>query len=270
MYAHPSDFEYYPGMDFIAIPVVAGIASVLTFFSGFGLGTILMPVFAVVFPVDLAVALTAIVHLLNNLFKLTLVGKHADSSTILKFGLPAILAAFVGAWLLTLLSDFPPITVYSIFGREFQVLWIKTIIAILMAGFTIIELVPRFKNTEFDQKYLPLGGLFSGFFGGLSGHQGALRSAFLARMGLSKESFIATGVVVACMIDFARLGIYSKHLKSDGITNNLSLLVVTTLAAFAGAYLGSKFLKKITMHSIQLIVAGMLFLLAIALAAGFI
>jgi acyl-CoA reductase-like NAD-dependent aldehyde dehydrogenase len=42
--------------------------------------------------------------------------------------------------------------------------------------------------------YLPVGGLLSGFFGGLSGHQGALRSVFLLRAGLTKESFIATGV----------------------------------------------------------------------------
>ena len=99
-------------MDFLVIPIVAAVASVLTFFSGFGLGTILTPVFAVFFPIDLAVALTAIVHLLNNLFKLSLVGKYADKHTIRKFGFPAILAAFVGAWMLTRLSDFPPITTY--------------------------------------------------------------------------------------------------------------------------------------------------------------
>ncbi len=57
-------------MEFVVIPVVALLASLLTFFSGFGLGTILLPVFALFFPVDIAVALTAIVHLLNNLFEL--------------------------------------------------------------------------------------------------------------------------------------------------------------------------------------------------------
>jgi uncharacterized membrane protein YfcA len=257
-------------MDILIIPVVAAIASMLTFFSGFGLGTILTPVFAVFFPVDLAVALTAIVHLLNNLFKLSLVGKHADKRTILEFGLPAILAAFVGAWMLTHLADTPPIATYHMFGRELQILWIKLVIATLMIGFTIIEILPRFKNIVFDQKYLRLGGLLSGFFGGLSGHQGALRSAFLTRMNLSKEAFIGTGVVIACMIDVARLGIYSKHLTSGGLSDNLSSLIIATLAAFVGAYIGSKFLNKITMDTIQVIVAAMLFLLAIALGVGFI
>ncbi len=37
----------------------------------------------------------------------------------------------------------------------------------------------------------------TGFFGGLSGMQGAMRSAFLAKSGLGKEAFIATGAVIA-------------------------------------------------------------------------
>jgi hypothetical protein len=39
------------------------LASALTLFSGFGLGTLLMPVVALFFPLDLAIAMTAMVHL---------------------------------------------------------------------------------------------------------------------------------------------------------------------------------------------------------------
>ncbi|OFZ11088.1 MAG: hypothetical protein A2Z20_04150 [Bdellovibrionales bacterium RBG_16_40_8] len=63
-------------MDFVVIALVAFAASLLTFFSGFGLGTILLPVFAIWFPIDVSVALTAVVHFLNNIFKLMLVGKQ--------------------------------------------------------------------------------------------------------------------------------------------------------------------------------------------------
>lgn len=38
---------------------------------GFGLATLLMPIVAIFFPVVTAISLTAFVHLLNNLFKLT-------------------------------------------------------------------------------------------------------------------------------------------------------------------------------------------------------
>ena len=57
-------------------------------------------------------------------------------------------------------------------------------------------------------KYIPLGGALSGFFGGLSGQQGALRSAFLIRTGLNKETFIGTSVVSAVVVDVSRLIVY--------------------------------------------------------------
>lgn len=49
----------YNGMELIIICLVAFITAILTFFSGFGLGTILMPVFAIFFPVEIAIALGA-------------------------------------------------------------------------------------------------------------------------------------------------------------------------------------------------------------------
>jgi uncharacterized membrane protein YfcA len=61
---------------------------------------VLLPVFALFSPIEIAIGMTAVVHLLNNLFKLILLGKHANKSVVLKFGLPAILAVFGGAWLL--------------------------------------------------------------------------------------------------------------------------------------------------------------------------
>ena len=49
-------------VDFVLIPLAALVASGLTLFSGFGLGTLLTPIFALFMPVELAVAATAIVH----------------------------------------------------------------------------------------------------------------------------------------------------------------------------------------------------------------
>ena len=91
-------------MTMLVVCTVALLASGLTFFSGFGLGTLLLPVFAFFFPLEEAIALTAVVHFLNGLFKLALVGRHVDRGVILRFGLPAIAAAFVGARALHALS----------------------------------------------------------------------------------------------------------------------------------------------------------------------
>lgn len=56
-------------MSFIIIPLTALVASLLTFFSGFGLGTILLPVFAMYYDTPIAVGLTAMVHLATIFLK---------------------------------------------------------------------------------------------------------------------------------------------------------------------------------------------------------
>ena len=139
-----------------------------------------------------------------------------------------------------------------------------------MLFFSLFEIIPYLKNLEFKRNKLYFGGLLSGFLGGLSGNQGALRSAFLLRCGLSKEGFIATGIATACAVDITRLSIYfSRFVKIDLQKNGL-LLAVAVLSAFLGAYLGSKALKKITLGFIQLAVTIMIFVLSILLALGII
>ncbi len=69
-------------MNYLIVCVVALVVSGLTFFSGFGLGAMLMPAFALFFPVPVAVAATAIVHLANNIFKVVLIGRKANWSAV--------------------------------------------------------------------------------------------------------------------------------------------------------------------------------------------
>ncbi|MDZ7606173.1 MAG: hypothetical protein U5K79_11440 [Cyclobacteriaceae bacterium] len=108
----------------------------------------------------------------------------------------------------------------------------------------------------------------SGFFGGLSGNQGAFRSAFLIKSGLSKDAFIATGIVIACMVDFSRLGVYMTRFSKSGMQENLVLVIAATASAFIGAYAGNALLKKITLSTVQQIVTIMLIILSIALGLG--
>ncbi len=257
-------------MEYLVISAAALFASLLTLFSGFGLGTLLLPVFALFFPLNVSVAMTAIVHLLNNLFKLALFGRYADRATVMRFGIPAVLAAMAGAWTLLWLSGLSPLTSYHIFERDFHVTPVKLIIALLMLLFAVIELVPAFDKLSFEKKYLPFGGLMSGFFGGLSGHQGALRSAFLIRCGLTKESFIATGVMVACLVDVTRISVYTAHFSLSGIGDNFLLLLTATASAFLGVFAGTRLVKKVTMRTIQIIVSFMLAVIALGLGTGII
>ena len=255
---------------YIIICLFALIGSGLTFFSGFGLGTILVPVFAIFFPIELAIALTAIVHFLNNIFKLTLIGKNASRQIIFKFGLPAIFSAFLGAYLLTFIADIQPFYSYSISTKTFYITPIKLTIALLLSVFALFDIIPKLAKINFGRRYIPLGGLLSGFFGGLSGNQGALRTAFLIRAGLSKESFIATGAVIAVLIDISRLTVYSADILKPGNRIDYTLLISATLSAFTGAIIGNKILKKITIKTLQFAVGIMLFIFSILLGSGII
>jgi len=257
-------------MEILLICVVAFLAAILTFFSGFGLGTILTPVFMLFFPVELAIALTGVVHFFNNIYKITLVGKNANKKVLIRFGITAVLFAFFGAWLLLKIPDTEPLFSYQLFGNEWTVFPVKFIISILLIIFATLDLIPRFQKLQFDKNKLPIGGALSGFFGGLSGNQGALRSAFLIRAGLSKEAFIGTAVVVSTFVDFTRLGVYATRFTSAGLTDNITLVLCATLAAISGAYIGNKLLKKVTLKFLQATVAIMLILISIALGAGFI
>ncbi len=257
-------------MEIIIISFVAFITAILTFFSGFGLGTILAPVFAIFFPIDIAIALTGVVHFSNNLFKITLVGRHTDRAVLLRFGIPAIVASFAGAWLLIRMTHLPALVQYQMSGREFEIMPVKLIIAILLITFSILEIAPSVQKLQFNKDKLVLGGILSGFFGGLTGIQGAIRSAFLIKSGLTKEAYIATGVVIACLVDFTRLSVYASRFTASNLNENLTLLISATLAAISGAYLGSKLLKKITLRFIQVLVAIMLILISIALGSGII
>lgn len=262
-------------MDYVLIMLAALGASALTLFSGFGLGTLLMPVFALFFPLPLAIAATALVHLANNLFKAGLMAAHSDRDVLARFALPAIPAAFLGAWLLEGLGGLPPLHVYTLAGGEHQVTGIKLSIAVVVACFSLLELSPRFDALAFERRWLPLGGLLSGFFGGLSGHQGALRSAFLNRAGLTKEAFVATAALSAVLVDVSRLLAYGVGFLGEQFTvladrGGLGLLAAATLSAFLGSYFGKRLLKKITLPMLQKGVAGFLLLFSVALGTGLI
>ncbi len=130
-------------MEIAVISITAFIVSILTFFSGFGLGPILTPIFMIFFPVDLAIALTGVIHFSNNIFKIILVGKNADKSVLLRFGIPAVIAAFVGAWVLLHIPDNMPLFGYDLWGKTYEVYPLKFLISILPIIFASMDRVSK-------------------------------------------------------------------------------------------------------------------------------
>lgn len=252
------------------LAVVAFLASLLTLFSGFGLGTLLMPVAALFFPVPVAIALTALVHLLNNLFKLGLLWRGVAWPVALRFGLPAVVAAVPGALLLTQLDRYPEIVSYTLFGREAAVTPVKLAVGLLLILFAFAEWFSLAKKIHIPARYLPLGGVLSGFFGGLSGHQGAFRSAFLLHAGLDARGFIATNAAIAALVDVSRLTVYGLNIALLMEAVDPALVAAATVAAFAGVMVGRLGIRKVTIGMIQKLVAALLLSLGVLIAAGLI
>lgn len=255
-------------MEYVIIGLSAFFISAITLFSGFGLGTVLTPVFILFFPAPIAISLTAIVHFLNNIFKLFLVGKHGNKELIIKFGVPAILGAIAGSITLTLIAKKSYIVNYSIFNQLFKVELVNLVIGILIMVFVLLEITPKLEQISFDKKLLPLGGILSGYFGGLSGNQGAFRSVFLLKCNLSNEQFIATGVILACLVDTARISVYGINLFNKETINELPILIIAMLSAFLGAYISKKFIHKVTINIIRTIIVIMLSTISIGLITG--
>jgi uncharacterized protein len=136
---------------YIVIFIASIITSGLTLYSGFGLGTLLLPVYSHFFPLEVAVASTAIVHAENTAFKMGVVGKHAEKALVIRFGIPAIIAAFAGAAMLGYVSHFEEITRYSLGTREAVITQVKLSIAVFMFVFALFELLPYLRGLKFDQ-----------------------------------------------------------------------------------------------------------------------
>jgi uncharacterized membrane protein YfcA len=259
-------------MDILIISVSALVASCLTFFSGFGLGTILTPVFALFFPVAVAIAMTAVVHLANNLFKIGLVGRDAHWPTVIRFALPAGLSAIVGAGVLAKTSTLLPWASYEWMGQTHDITPVKALIGVVITVFALLELSPAFARLALPARWLAVGGLLSGFFGGLSGNQGALRSAFLIKLGLSKEAYVGTGAVCTVVVDLVRLAVYGftlpAALESARSSQSGVLVLIAAVSAFAGSYFGKRLLKSVTLRSVELTVAILMVAIGWGLACG--
>lgn len=264
-------------MEFVIVALAVLIGASLTFFSGFGLGTIMLPVFALFFDIEVAVGATAIVHLSNNLFKFLLVQKFIHFQTFLRFGIPAMAAAVLGGLLLAQVTGYEPIYSYSIGDKTFEMTYLNIIVGALMIFFAWFDLSPKYSNLKVDEKHLPLGGLLSGFFGGVSGHQGAFRAAFLSKSGLDKKQFVGTSNAISLVIDLSRIPVYlglfsigsSKELNlTASLSDGKMLLIIGIVFAFVGTFVGKQLIEKTTIVGVQRLVGVLLFVMGGLMIAG--
>ncbi len=107
-------------------------------------------------------------------------------------------------------------------------------------------------------------GLASGFFGGLAGEQGGIRSVALLNFDVEKEAFIATATATGLIVDIVRMPVYFLT-QSGQVSKFLSILVLSSAAVIAGTLAGNLILKRIPEELFKRAVSLLILLLGIFL-----
>ena len=224
------------------------LAAALTVPAGFGLATMTTPIFLLWFEPHHAIAGVAIVHGAHNAMKSRMLRTHIDRDALRRFGWALLLGALIGA---LLQSVIPPDPLLLLVGLALVVL----------PALKVSESWTRIRLPEAEDR---IGGFGSGFLGGLTGHQGALRAMFLKQRLPDKSEYAATAAVLALVVDMTRIPIYLWHDVSV-LTLDPFLLVGFVLAALLGAQIGRIWLEKWKSDDIQkgimvgLVITGVLY-----------
>ena len=233
------------------------VAAALTVPAGFGLATMITPVVFLWLDPHEAVAVVAIVHGSHNAWKLKVLRESVDYTAVRRFGWAMVVGALIGASLNTAVESGP-------------LLLIVGVALIVLPLLSITEGWTNFRLPEAEDR---IGGFGSGFFGGLTGHQGALRAMFLQKRLPNKTEYAATAAVLALVVDLTRIPVYVA-LEGWQILDAGWLIVGLVLAAILGVQLGKRWLKKWKSDTIRngilvaIVASGVLYIKEAAVALG--
>lgn len=232
----------------LLVALVSFAAGAIAAISGFGIGSLLTPLFALWVGTKVAVAAVAIPHFVATAYRFWLLRAHVDRRVLLSFGLTSAAGGLLGALLHAYASE-PSLTL--VFG----------LILVFVGVSGLSGLAARWR---FQGGRAWLAGAVSGFLGGLIGNQGGLRSGAMLGFDLSKEAFIATATATALLVDVARLPIYWVT-QGDEMRRLWPLALVATLGALLGTVAGAKLLRRIPEPLYRRVVSGIILALGVSM-----
>ena len=203
-------------------------AAALTVPAGFGLSTMLTPIVLLIMGPHEAVAVVAVVHAAHNAGKFIALRDSVDFSAFRRYGIWLGFGSIAGALLQNRVQQEPLLALIGAF-------------LIILPILTLSESWTGYRIPEANDRF---GGLGSGFMGGLSGHQGALRAMFLTRRLPDKMSYAATASVLALCVDLSRVPVYILS-RPEEIYQHLQLTAVMVISALIGVRAGKKWLESL-------------------------
>jgi uncharacterized membrane protein YfcA len=131
---------------------------------------------------------------------------------------------------------------------------------LVLAG--VLGVLQVSERLRFGKASAAVIGLVSGFFGGLVGEQGGIRSVALLSFDVEKEAFIATATATALIVDAVRMPVYFLT-QSNEVAQFLIILIFSSIAVVAGTLAGNMVLKRIPEESFKRIVSFLILLLGV-------
>ena len=235
-------------MFLLALFGAAIVAGAVAAVAGFGIGSLLTPLVAIEAGTKLAVTLVSIPHAAATTLRCWRLRRHIDWAVFRGFGLASAAGGLAGAALHARASS-------PALGATLGLL-------LVFAGISTLTGIAdrlRFRGTA----ALAAGGL-SGFFGGLVGNQGGIRSAALLGVELGRDEFIATATASALIVDAARVGIYVATDAAE-IARLWPLVAVAAAGALLGTIGGEGVLRRIPEPVFRRVVAVALVVLGVAM-----
>jgi len=208
--------------------VVAIIAGGIAAMSGFGIGSLLTPLLAVHYGTKLAVAMVSIPHLAGTAARFIGLRKKVDRRVFLNFGILSAVGGLVGA-LLNARAGSPALAI--VFGC-------------LLVFAALSGLTGFVDRMHFGRRTAWAAGALSGFFGGLVGNQGGIRSAALLGFDIRKEALVATATAIGLIVDGARMPVYLA-IEGGRIFSAWPVLAVTIAGVLLGTFWGVRLLRRI-------------------------
>jgi uncharacterized membrane protein YfcA len=225
-------------MFLLAVFLVAVLGGATAAVSGFGIGSLLTPLFALQLPMPTAVAAVALPHAVATTLRAWRLRSAIDWTVLRSFGLISAAGGLAGAFWYARLDS-----------RTLSIVLGGLLLLTALAGLTgwTMRVHPRGP--------VPWGlGLLSGLFGGLAGNQGGLRSAALLAFELRPLAFVATATAAGVIVDAVRTPIYLWR-EGSSLPPLAGPVVLATLGVVLGTLLGERMLFGLTPERFRQIVA---------------
>lgn len=219
--------------------------------AGFGIGSLLTPAIAASGGAKLAVAAVSVPHLIGTSIRFWRFRREVDWAIVRSFGLTSAAGGLTGALLNALATS-----------RALEIVFGSLLV--LAGASQATGLAQRWRLRG---AFAWLGGALSGFFGGLVGNQGGIRTAAMLGFDVGKRQFVATTTAVALLIDLARVPVYLV-LEAAQLARMWPTIALATIGVVGGTLFGEKLLARVPERRFRAVVGVLLLVLGVAFLIG--